>query len=658
MAIADRIHETNRLAFRPDSSALVFAPGPPQVGETGFPVARLLQCLRRAPWGSLLFILLTSLRCIAQGTQPIHYEVDLRGPESHLVQIIMDIPGAMPGTEVQIPAWNNLYQIRDFARNVQGLDARCDGRPVEWGRVDLNTWRGPDCPCGHLEFHYAVYAREAGPFSSILDSEHAFLNFAMLLFYLPQERERPARVRMVLPQGWKFVTLLAAEGDEFSAPNYDALVDSPVEAGHFDEYTYTQEFHSPLSAPGSAAKRATFRVIVHAEPADYSRERLLESLQKITATETALMQDLPFERYTFILHFPREAAPSGGMEHRDGTAITVPASVLRDRDTYLEDVVAHEFFHAWNVKRIRPQALEPIDYIRGNDTRDLWFCEGVTSAYAELVLLRAGLINRDRFYARLAAAIQGFEERAARRFQSVEASGREAWFEKYPDYGRPERSISYYNKGELLGFLLDLGMRNASHNQAGLDDLMRGLNRDFAQQGRFYTLADIRAIVAALAPSFGMDRFLTDYVQGTRELDYTTYLGYCGLRLATTVAEIPAPGFTLSRNAAGLAQVDSVEEESSAQRAGLQAGDVLLGVDGEPLASGAEAVLPRWRPGQVVSLQLAREGQTQILKLNIGVTHQVSYRVEEDARAQPDQLRVRDGWLKGETIPAAGHRKP
>jgi predicted metalloprotease with PDZ domain len=570
----------------------------------------------------------------------------------------MDIPGAMPGTEVQIPAWNNLYQIRDFARNVQGLDARCDGRPVEWGRVDLNTWRGPDCPCGHLEFHYAVYAREAGPFSSILDSEHAFLNFAMLLFYLPQERERPARVRMVLPQGWKFVTLLAAEGDEFSAPNYDALVDSPVEAGHFDEYTYTQEFHSPLSAPGSAAKRATFRVIVHAEPADYSRERLLESLQKITATETALMQDLPFERYTFILHFPREAAPSGGMEHRDGTAITVPASVLRDRDTYLEDVVAHEFFHAWNVKRIRPQALEPIDYIRGNDTRDLWFCEGVTSAYAELVLLRAGLINRDRFYARLAAAIQGFEERAARRFQSVEASGREAWFEKYPDYGRPERSISYYNKGELLGFLLDLGMRNASHNQAGLDDLMRGLNRDFAQQGRFYTLADIRAIVAALAPSFGMDRFLTDYVQGTRELDYTTYLGYCGLRLATTVAEIPAPGFTLSRNAAGLAQVDSVEEESSAQRAGLQAGDVLLGVDGEPLASGAEAVLPRWRPGQVVSLQLAREGQTQILKLNIGVTHQVSYRVEEDARAQPDQLRVRDGWLKGETIPAAGHRKP
>jgi predicted metalloprotease with PDZ domain len=570
----------------------------------------------------------------------------------------MDIPRAMPGTEIQIPAWNNLYQIRDFAKNVQGLDARCDGQPAEWGRLDLNTWLGPNRPCAHLEFHYAVYAREAGPFSSLLDSEHAFLNFATLLLYLPQERERPARISLLLPPGWKLATLLTAEGDEFSARNYDALVDSPAEAGHFDEYTYTQEFQSPFSPPGSAAKRATFRVIVHAETADHPGERLLESIQKITATETALMQDLPFERYTFILHFTREAGVSGGMEHREGTAITVPASQLRDRSTYLQDVIAHEFFHAWNVKRIRPQALEPIDYIHGNDTRDLWFCEGVTSTYTELALLRAGLINREKFYARVAAAIQGLQERDARRFQSAETSGREAWFEKYPDYGRPDRSISYYNKGQLLGFLLDLGMRNASHNQAGLDDLMRSLNRDFAQQGRFYTLADIRAIVLKLAPSFGMDRFLTDYVQGTQELDYATYLGYGGLRLATTVAETPAPGFALSRTPGELTQVDSVEEESSAQRAGLRAGDVLLEVDGEALAIGAEAALPRWRAGQEVALQVARAGQNQVVKFRIGVSHQVSYRVEEDTQAQPDQLRVREGWLKGETALAAGQGKP
>jgi predicted metalloprotease with PDZ domain len=341
------------------------------------------------------------------------------------------------------------------------------------------------------------------------------------------------------------------------------------------------------------------------------------------------------------------------MEHRNGTAITVPASLTRDRQGYLEGVIAHEFFHAWNVKRIRPQSLEPIDYTHGNDTRDLWFCEGVTSTYAELALLRAGLLDRDMFYSRLAGAIQALQERAARRFQSVETSGREAWLEKYTDYHRPERSISYYNKGELLGFLLDLGIRNASHNQASLDDVMRRLNQDFARQGRFYTLADIRAIVSKLAPAFGVDRFLADYVQGTQELDYATYLGYAGVRLATKVTQLPAPGFAVSRAPTGSMQVESVESASDAQRAGLLPGDVLLEADGEPLAAAAEAPLPRWRPGQTVELQIAREGKTQIMKFRVGASQKVSYRVEEEPHAEPGQLRVREGWLKGETAPAS-----
>ena len=174
---------------------------------------------------------------------------------------------------------------------------------------------------------------------------------------------------------------------------------------------------------------------------------------------------------------------------------------MRDNHGYLESVAAHEFFHAWNVKRIRPQSLEPVDYINGNDTRDLWLCEGVTNTYAQLALLRAGLIDRDTFYARVAGAIQVLQSRSARRFQSAETSGREAWLEKYSDYNRSERSISYYNKGELLGYLLDLGIRHASHNQAGLDDVMRRLNQDFARRGRFYTLADLAAIMAQLAPT-------------------------------------------------------------------------------------------------------------------------------------------------------------
>jgi predicted metalloprotease with PDZ domain len=451
-------------------------------------------------------------------SEPIQYQLDLREPASHLAKVVMTVTGALPSTELQFPAWNNLYQIRDFARNIQELAADCDGAKEQLTRVDLNTWRSEAKPCEKLALRYAVYVAGAPPFSSALDSQHAFLNFATLLFYLPKERGRAAHVKLLIPAGWKVAALLEEDGDGFLAPNYDVLVDSPAEAGQFQDYSFSQN-------------GATYRVVVHADVADYSPDRLLASLRKITATETALMRDVPFSRYTFILHFPREEG-GGGMEHRNGTAITLRVPQLRDHWETLEDVAAHEFFHLWNVKRIRPQSLEPIDYVHGNDTRDLWFCEGVTSAYGALVLLRAGLTSRKTFYARLGSAIQALQSRPARFFQSAEESGLEAWLEKYNDYLRPERSISYYNKGELLGFLLDLALRHATRNGAGLDDVMRRLNEDFGRPGRYYTDADLRRLIAQMAPRFsGLEAFFADYVRGTRELDYDTYLGYAGLEL-------------------------------------------------------------------------------------------------------------------------------
>jgi predicted metalloprotease with PDZ domain len=589
----------------------------------------------------------------ARAAQPIQYGVDLRATETHLVRVTLSIPEASAGTEIQIPTWNCLYQIRDFVKDVEDLKADCDGQPADLDREDLNTWRGPNRSCGDLAFHYLVYANADGPFESILDSHHAFLNLAMVLFYLPRERQRPVQIKFQIPSGWKLATLLDGESGEFQAIDYDALVDSPVEAGHFEEFSYTQGL-LPDGATTGEMKHATIRVIIDADRADYSSDRILNSLQQITTEETALMQDLPFRRYTFILHFPREGGETGGMEHHDGTAISIPASDIRSNESYLESVAAHEFFHAWNVKRIRPQALEPVDYINGNDTRDLWLCEGVTNTYAELALLRAGLIDRQTFYARVAGAIQAQQSRAARRLQSAEMSGREAWLEKYSDYNRSERSISYYNKGELLGYLLDLGIRHASENRAGLDDVMRRLNQDFARRGGFYTVADVTAIVARLAPRFDINRFIADDVRGTQELDYATYLGYAGLRLATQTSEAPVPGFSASRNAGGFLQVDSVDTGSDAEHAGLQPRDVLMMADGNLLPPSAHPVLPYWRPGQTVELQIARGSTTHVLKFRIGVNQEIAIQIGEDPQASLDQLRVRDGWLKGATHSSSG----
>jgi predicted metalloprotease with PDZ domain len=392
-------------------------------------------------------------------------------------------------------------------------------------------------------------------------------------------------------------------------------------------------------------------VVVDANPSDYSPERLLASLEKITAAETALMRDVPFARYTFILHFPPQGR-SGGMEHQNGTAVSLSAAEVRNNWERLEATLAHEFFHLWNVKRIRPQSLEPVDYIHGNDTRDLWFAEGVTSAYGELSLLRAGLISRETFYARLTREIQRLQERPARHHQSVQDAGREAWLEKYPDYLRPERSISYYNKGALLGFMLDLAIRHSSDNSQSLDDVMRRLNEDYARRGRFFTESDLRGIISSLAPGFkDIDRFFTDYVAGTRELDYDTYLGFAGLRLIQTMTDRPALGFVAVQSFEGAVQVESVEPGSAAEKAGLQPGDILIG-------TAPQEQLERAKPREKIRLRVRRGKREFPIEFSPEVKCQTAYRVEETTEATAQQRRIRQGWLEGTTTPAPGTGQP
>ncbi|HXH47912.1 MAG TPA: hypothetical protein VNM47_00935 [Terriglobia bacterium] len=574
---------------------------------------------------------------------PVRYVLDLRNPASHLVGVSMNVPHASQGTEFQIPTWNNLYQIRDFVRNVQDVLAQCGGRPAPLRRVDNNTWATVE-QCPDLEIQYKVYTNQESVFSAVLDRRHAFLNFALLLFYLPHERQRSVRVKFRLPEGWKLVTMLddgPAPG-EYQAPDYDHLVDSPAEAGDFQEYGYVQ-------------KGAVYRIIVDGSKNLYSPKRLVEVLKKITATETELMQDVPFNRYTFMLFFPEKGA--GGMEHRNGTAISIAADQMRSGLDNLEGIAAHEFFHLWNVKRIRPQALEPIDYIHGNDTSGLWFSEGVTSTCAQLALLRSGLLDRKQFYTHLAEEIAHLRSRPARYFQSAEESGRETWLEKYADYTRPERSISYYNKGELLGYLLDLGIRRASDNHYSLDDLMRRLNQDFARRGRFFSDGDLENIIAQLAPAFPVREFFSRNIEGTGDLDYEKYLGYAGLALRTKTKEVPDLGFDSLQAFTGPIQVETVFRGSNAEMAGLQSGDVLLKMNGVELPVTPDRELIYFKPGQRVTFDVQRGAKILKIGFLLGLKKATVYDVAEMPNATSAQVALRSGWLKGESVnaPTAGN---
>lgn len=569
---------------------------------------------------------------------PISYLLDLRKPTSHLVYVKMNVPETHAGTEFQFPTWNNLYQIRDFVRDVQNVQAECNGKPEELNRVDMDTWEATQ-RCSDLELHYAVYANQDNVFSAVLDSQHAFLNFALLLFYLPHDRQQSVRVKFLLPEGWKLITMLKdgpAPG-EYEALDYDRLVDSPAEAGNFQQYDYVQD-------------GATFRIVVDGNGNLYSPKSLVTVIKKITATEIALMQNVPFKRYTFMLFFPKRGG--GGMEHRDGTAISIPAAQMRVGLDGLEAIAAHEFFHLWNVKRIRPQGLEPIDYIHGNDTSDLWFCEGVTSVYAEMVLLRSGLIKKKQFYNHLDDQIAELKSRPARHFQSVEESGREAWLEKYADYSRPQRSISYYNKGEIIGYLLDLGIRRASDNRYSLDDLMRRLDEDFAKRHLFYNDTDLERIISELASGFPCKEFFREYIDGTRDLDYAKYLGYAGLELKTETVKEPRLGFQSLQSFIGPVHVESVDPDSNADKAGLRSGDVLLKMDGVELPVTPDRELVYFRPGQRVTFTVQRGAKILKIEFRLGSKNATVYKVKEMQHATHAQLSIRAGWLKGETTGA------
>lgn len=465
----------------------------------------------------------------------IKYRVSLGHPEEHLFHVTMTIPlaDADKSVLVQIPAWNTLYQIRDFAYRVRDVHeveaAGITAHPPLPVKLDKQTWRF-DLPTSssrprQISLTYAVFWDDRGPFNSQLNVHHAFLNFAEILMYVPGRRSEQTEVAFDgVPSGWSVLAELAAarEPNSFAAPGYDELADAPVEAGKFDEFEFD-------SAGGH------FRVVLDAN--SVARGRLQAALERITAYQIHLMGGAPFRQFTFFAHIGSDPSVSeGGMEHMNSTAVAGPT---------LESAIAlsaHEFFHTWNVKRIRPQNLEPVDYTKEQYTRSLWFAEGFTDAYASYTLTRTGLWSKKQFYDDLAEQIMRLQTRPAHLWQSAEESSLDAWFEKYDGYNVPERSISYYDKGQILGVLLDLEIREATDNRKSLDDVFRLMNEKFAKQGKFYDeTTDIRASVEQVAGK-SFEDFFRRYVSGVDELPYNQMLSIAGLELKTeagySIAEV------------------------------------------------------------------------------------------------------------------------
>ncbi|PYY11683.1 MAG: hypothetical protein DMG61_18355 [Acidobacteria bacterium] len=580
----------------------------------------------------------------AQTESKLDYTITLADAAHHRVHVTMSYDPESGGNQVQLPVWNALYQVRDFAKNVIAVKASSQsGEQLPLTQIDKTTWEFRPKP-GWARIEYDVVLDEGGPFGAQFNAHHAFFNFAEVLMYPPAGRELPIAVRFdQIPPSWKLATPLPSvslpastsnggSGYVLRVNNYDRLVDSPCELGEFAESDFEQG-------------GAKYRVVIDADARDYDAPKLVESLKKITAAETAWMDDRPFETYLFIYHFPHGPA-GGGMEHAYSTAIDLSASELKDLKNF-QSVSAHEFFHLWNVKRIRPQSLEPIDYSRENYTRALWFSEGVTTTVGDLALVNAGLMKPEEYFNKISAAITTLQSRTAHVTQSAEESSLNTWLDKYPAYRSPERSINYYNKGELLGVLLDLKIRQDSHGRYSIRDLFHNMNRDYAKQGKFFQDSDsVRAAAESLTGS-DLRGFFDQYVAGTQELPYNELFATVGLTLAQENRMIADPGFRAARNFTPPLIVEEVYGDQ-ARNAGLRPGDEIVAVDGQLPARSLEQQFANSKPGTKVRLTVQLRGARKDVELKLGEQSLPAYVLHESAQATAEQLARRKAWINSE----------
>ena len=573
------------------------------------------------------------------------YQVDLS--ERHVQQVNIEVRFvgiSGPTLDFHLPVWRSgLYLILDFAGTLSGLEVTdADGEALAFEQTAKSSWRvnrAQSAP-GDVLVRYRLYADSLGDRTRHVDSGHAFLNPAAVFIYADALRNSPVEVNMDLPEGWRVASgMEQPEHGRFVAPQYDRLVDSPIEAGLFDLVTFE-------------AGGMTIDYLIEGIW-DGDRERLVHDIGAIVEASVEVFESasrpLPTDRYLFLLHSGSGLA--GGTEYYNSTVVHAEPQVFWDDELWQDflGLMAHEFFHTWNVKRFRPAAIDRYDYQDINYTELLWIAEGITSYYDQLLPVRAGLVSAGDYRQQLAATIDSVVDNPGYGQDTLARASLEAWTKGYHrgadrQADKANRSISFYSQGGLLGLVLDLEIRFISNGRRSLDDVMAALYDDFPLGGGGFTYADFRSRLAAAGNSALAER-LDGWVYGTAPLPLGEALQGVGWVLGREdISEDPvlvSLGAVLDGNPP---VVRHARLDSAAWQAGINAGDELLAIDGVRIGGRLDAILRRYAPGDSVEIALFRDGRLMTFPLSLDpvlADHEIT--VVENA--PDDTLRLRREWL-------------
>ena len=605
-------------------------------------------------------------------------------PGNHTFHIVFRCEGLKGELrDFKMPVWSpGYYGIGDYSRNVLNFRAADGvGHALPWERVTRDTWRVAAGNAPAIVLNYDVFGATSFAANNYLGEDRAYLSPSGTFVHLPGMIHHPVTVAIQLPPDWKQIATglepVKGKPNTFLATDFDVLYDSPILMGN-QEYLQFE------------VKGVPHYVAIENVPETVDRPKMLADLRKMVTAATQLIGDVPYQHYTFLMM----GRGNGGIEHLNSASIQFNGNSLTTPGGYLGwlSYVCHEYFHNFNVKRIRPIALGPFNYDMENLTSMLWVSEGLSVYYQDLVLVRAGLMTRDQYLDKMKNSIGSFENAPGRHYQSATEASWNTWNSGSGVGGDRNTSISYYNNGAMLGAMLDLKIRDGSRNRKSLDDVMRGLYRKYyLQKHRGFTDAEFRQECESAADGDVSD--VLDYASTTKDVDYAKYFAYAGLHLDVTAQDaegaylgvnthsqevppnlMPASGPVRGGRGVGpevTLVITSVTPGSPAASAGLMAEDQILEVEGVkatpkaindllalPQPAGARgggrgpapapalpSVAPK-KPGEKIRIRIARNGATQDVDVELGKNLKRTFSFQMESQPTALEASILQDWLR------------
>jgi predicted metalloprotease with PDZ domain len=614
---------------------------------------RFLRCLLLLASARLL-----TFSAAASGANPVSYELKFERPNSHLLDVTIHAD-ALSATSVDfaIPDWApGSYYIENYAANVQRFRAHsADGQELIWHKTDSRTWRIDLSGAKSVTVDYQVYANTLQNNIAQYNERHAFIGGPSLWMYIVGGKDRPTTLSIAAPSGWRVATGMEhTSATTFQSVDYDTFADCPLEISDFAEKDFE-------------VLGTKYHVIVHDVMGQKDFAKFVDDLQKAVAALVPVFQPVagtpgqaaPFKDYYFIFHvWPKTG---GGLEHLNSTQInfaadwdsTEPAPGYVNRYDLKLFVSAHEFFHAWNVKRLRPLPLGPFDYSQMVHTPSLWISEGLTSYYGALALVHAGLITPEQYLDMISQLITKFEASPGRSERSIEDTSWDTWFPResviHQDNNLLNTWYSYYDGGQIMGHILDFAIRQGTDNQKSLDDWMRLLYSRYALPKRGFQPDD--AIKAASEVSSKSGKDVSDlfqrYISGKDPIPYAEYFGYAGIAVEKKLDSTkPWIGVDTIKNDDGRAKIRNITPGSPTESAGLDRDDVIYAMDGRAVDfDGFAKEFGTHKPGDAVRLTVLRLGEFKDLSVTLKASPYPAYTLKPMEHPTDQQKTIYNSWL-------------